>query len=190
VIDNGPPNTTSGNEMTEWIQAEDFTLGAGATITSVRFWAFSLGTGYNGSIVWQIYANNAGTPNVGSILASGTVTPVPLDLGAGTACCGADSLQIDFSTGGVALAAGTYWLGLHNGPLSHSPRDEFYWQTTAANGTLAGHEDITPFGDSFSSNGAEHAFQLFSGQAVPEPATSVLLGLGILALASLRVRRS
>src|SRR6266550_1169 len=73
VYDNGPPNSLSGNEMTQWIQAEDFTFASTQIVTGVHFWAVDLsGTaGYQGSITWQFYTNNAGTP--GTLIASGNL---------------------------------------------------------------------------------------------------------------------
>ena len=38
IYDNGGPDQQNGNEMTEWIQAEDFNLSADSTLTSVNFW--------------------------------------------------------------------------------------------------------------------------------------------------------
>ena len=38
IYDNGGPNQQGGNEMTEWIQAEDFNLSADSTLMIVNFW--------------------------------------------------------------------------------------------------------------------------------------------------------
>ena len=37
VFDNGSPNNVGGNEMTQWVQAEDFSLSQTTTITGIRF---------------------------------------------------------------------------------------------------------------------------------------------------------
>src|SRR6266852_6154855 len=74
VYNNGAPNAANGNEMTEWIQAEDFTLPTTTDITGVRFWAFDqFVTSYQGSIVWTLYGN--GGTNPGAILDRNTVVP-------------------------------------------------------------------------------------------------------------------
>jgi hypothetical protein len=174
IVNNGPPNTSGGNEMTTWIEADDFVLQSATTLTNVRFWGFGKHeNSYYGSITWRIYADNAGNP--GAILASGSVVLDPVNLGPGTACCSANSLQFDYSIGAISLGAGAYWLGLHNGPLDHTSWDEFFWQSTAnLSSAYRGREDAYPVFDDgdWVANQRDHAFQLFG---VPEPETATLI---------------
>jgi hypothetical protein len=194
IYNNGAPDGSNGNEMTQWIQAEDFVLAGDALLTDITFWAFSFEDpgGYTGNITWRIYADDGlGDPDETNILASGNVVPTrTFD----HVSAFGNSYQYDFSISPLLLSGGTtYWLGLHNGPLGTDDRLEFYWETTLANLTLRGHEDVTPFdAGGWLDNGLEHAFVLQGREvaAVPEPATLLLLGGGLAAAAMRRRRQS
>lgn len=191
VYDNGPRNPANGNEMTQWIQAENFTLAAAETLVGVRFTSGEFSPGYTGSITWQIYADAAGTP--GSLLTSGTTAAVTRTAVAPVGVF-TSAFENEFSIGSVPLAAGNYWLGLHNGPLTTTSRLEMYWMTSTTGFGPNGQEDVTPFGTGgFFSNGQEHTFQLLAADAAAVPAPAGLL-LGLIgagpAVALIRRRRA
>ncbi len=181
VYDNGAPDGVGGNEMTNWIQADDFTLSSPATIGGIRFWAVEdQADAYQGSIFWQIM-NSAGSQPGTTVWGGGMASPTrAID---GTSA-GLTQYRYDFAISPLSLSSGTYYLALHNGPLTTDYRAGMYWSTSAGQGGMPGVEDQTPFDGVWTSNGSEHAFALYgAGQSVvPEPATIALTGTGLLLL--------
>lgn len=166
IVDNGPPDQLDGQEMSSFVQAQDFTLAASTTLSRIRFWTIEGPTSFLGSVTWAIYTDIAGT--LGGQLAAGAQAPA---VRTATGNPGFSSLEefvyeIDL---GVTLGPGTYWVSLHNGPESSITALDFFWGTTAGNSTNPGLEFALP-GGPWLSNGAEHAFQILTAE-VPEPAT-------------------
>ena len=189
VFSNGAPDPTNGNEMSMWIQAQPFTLAAPATLTGVHFWDLENTGAFTGSIHWLIYANAAGTP--GSILSQGDAATVS-HVATGVNAIGLPEFSDDFNMAGPSLGSGSFWLGLHNGPLSHQSRDGMYWERNSPN-TVDGKELIAPFAGTWSTNGSGHVFNLRAdAPTVPEPGSVALLaGMAVTgsAVAVKRLRR-
>ena len=187
VYTNGAPNQAGGNNMSFAVQAEDFVLSASTTISDVHFWSLETNGAYRGGIFWGLYSNVGGSP--GAAISSGFQTAVSRTV-TGASAFGDFEILNEFDVTSTALAAGTYWLVLHNGAVGNLNDDglNFLWETTAAKG-LVGRED---FGDGagFTGNGAEHAFQLTGPNAVnvPEPMTGGLVAAALAALMFSRQR--
>lgn len=195
IYSNGAPNTDSGNEATEFLQAEDFTLATNTILLGARVWAFYWNdplAGFLGSVDWAIHSN--GNLQPGGALFSGTATPTA-SAGAPSCCANPITVMLEFALPDIHLAAGTYWLVLHNGPVGSETTDqEFFWQTANANSTARGMERPAT-GGAWATTGLEHAFQLdgtvavnASAEGIPEPGTFLLSGLALAGLAYLRRR--
>jgi hypothetical protein len=197
LVTNGAPNNTNGNEFTQWVQAENFTLTSAATIGGIRFWAGSSNSvdPFAGQIWWAIASASSPFGSPTAILASGQQAGARTLQGANT--FGGSVWQHELSVN-VALAAGDYYLLLHNGPLSQTTRADYYWVTTdtpnaptgieceSGNGAFPG--DLATCG--WAENGQEHAFELYAAtNVVPEPSTYALMGTGLLSLAGIARRR-
>lgn len=185
IYDNGGPNQLNGNEMTEWVQTEEFTLTSSQTLTDIHFWDVEASGAYTGSITWWITGDTGGNPDFTNILATGNtaVTHTATGICVFFGC----EFTNDWTISPLALAAGTeYHLALHNGPVTDTTRNGFYWETTGNVDAQTGLECNLTNGACYSSwfnNGQEHAFYLTGGTSVPEPGTLVMLGTGILGLA-------
>ncbi len=162
IYDNGGDNYANGNEMTNWLQAEDFTLANAATVGNVTFSILDTIVGNNlanfdGRVEWYIYSDGGGFP--GGLIASGLGTNVvtSFDQNNGIWDFWDASFDLDAAQN---LAAGNYWLGLHLNNNGCATRDDLYWGTTNANGTTAGNEQ-TNCGGGWSNNAQEHSFALF-----------------------------
>ncbi|SFL48620.1 MULTISPECIES: PEP-CTERM sorting domain-containing protein [Rugamonas] len=178
LYDNGGPDGAGANNAGIAWQADDFVLGGGAVLSDLHFWTFEAAGAYRNSIAWAIAADAGGT--VGALLASGQQGAVARSA-TGAVQAGLDGYQYGLDLNApLALAAGRYWLVLHNGGFGQmgDPND-FYWATAAANGGPDGRESYNG-GASWGANGSEHAFQLTG--VVPEPSPAALLGAGLAVL--------
>jgi PEP-CTERM motif len=189
---NGAPSVANpgGSNLSDTQQAQDFTLTSASSLTGVTFWSLEASVAdYVGSIFYQITNNAGGAPGA-TVFDFGTVTPTRT--AAGTAL-GLNQFQNDFTLAVGNLAAGTYWLTLHNGALASTATTDFYWSWADLNGTntatTRGREFLlNPLDTQWRSNDQEHAFAISGVSVVPEPATWLLGAMGLAALALRRSR--
>jgi hypothetical protein len=181
VVDNGVPDLVSGTQMSEFLVAENFTLGTAYDITNLRFWTVqSAAADYSGSVYWAVFANSGGQP--GALVAGGSTVAAVGALAGGSTGFGYNAwvynVPVSFS-----LAAGSYWLGLHNGPLANTTPSEMLWATTA---TVSAPQGMYLDG-SWVSALNEHAFLIEGTLPIPEPGSAALLLAGL--AATLRIAR-
>ena len=141
IYNNGGPNLAGANEATQWIQANDFTLTTAVTLEDFHFWTLESATGYTGSVTYRIYANAAGQPDETNILQQGTISPTRA--ATGNSAFGLQDTSTDALANPIALGPGTYWLGLHNGPLTTTQRMDV-WEDANSNGTLRPRKTSAP----------------------------------------------
>jgi hypothetical protein len=165
IYDNGSPSLLEGWEMTNWKDGDQFTCDVPSILTAVRFWTIETKPTFYGSVFWEIRSTSAGDLP-GDVLYSG------MSLGAsrlatGRRTCGAAEVVNTFDMPAVSLPTGTYWLVLHNGPLSNTSSQSMFWGHAISTQTRPSRADMAPFLGQWYSNGLASplAFQLYG---VPE----------------------
>lgn len=200
------PNTAGSLAISDYVTAEDFVVSSAVTLTGLQVWLFDARAtsdngildNFGGTLSWGIFADSAGSP--GTLLATGAdATPVLTDTGfngTGGTFAG-DVVRAGLVLSGPSLAAGTYWLGLHEGTWgsAYDLSSIFWYATTTGFGSTARTNiDEVTLGAPWTDPGFPEfitAFRL-SGvvvQVVPEPPTAPLLLLSLCALGLALVRR-
>lgn len=184
VFNNGTPDLVAGTGMTEFLVADNFTVSGAFDITNLRFFSAQSAAGaYVGSISWAVYSNVAGLPGLSLFNALSTVS--------GTATGGSTGFGYGIYSFDIpvtfTLAAGNYWLALHNGPLSNTNSlGDMTWTTT---GTGVGPASVYKDG-TWISSGNELAFRVDGNvSVVPEPEGIALFLAGLTVCGVLRAKR-
>lgn len=186
AYDNGmtDPNLDSGNEMSQWVQADDFELASATALTGAEVDWFDLNAGneWDGGIEWFIFADAAGSP--GAIVDQGTGSELTTTLISNAN--GWDWFTTSFAFDhSVPLAANTrYWFGLHWAADQDYVRDEVYFAFSQAQSFSTSHEsELGTFDNWLVVVGEDRGFRLFDvGAAVPAVSHWGLgvLGVGLL----------
>jgi hypothetical protein len=184
VVYQALPNQSGGSDMNSFLEADDVTFNTPLALTRLTFWSLQgSAADYAGSIAWSINSNIApGVP--GAALVSGSATPVPV--ATVNSAFGLNEFSYSFPIS-ATVAAGTYWIVLHNGPTNAIPATDFFWEWSNGNSGNSQSQDLSSPGQPWLSNFAELALQV---EAAPEPSSMLLLGAGLLALGFARGRRN
>jgi len=178
IFDGGPPDQINANDMTVWVQAEDFVLANDEVLGDVHFWTGETGA-WDGTLQWFLFLDNAGQP-AAAPFAQGSGILIDKVLTGGTVAGLAPEFEywMDLDTP-VPLSAGvTYYLGLNLG----SPDGMIFWETTSAGFGSTGWESLGGTFDNWFDNGEDHAFFLtkpsvavVGGELLPIDTSALLL---------------
>ncbi len=192
VFNNGAPDLVAGSGMTEFVVADNFTVSGGPfDLTNIRFFsAQDTASAYVGSVAWSLFSNVASAPGVSLFSGLATVAGVPTAASTGF---GYGIYTFDIPLVAITLSAGSYWLALHNGPLTNTTSaGDMTWATSGVVG-LPG-AGVYFDGSSWVSTGNEHAFRIDGNPTVinptPEPGSIALVLAGLALCGALRQKRS
>jgi hypothetical protein len=175
IIDTGPGPSSGGAldlSSGQW-WAGKFTLTNSFKITDIDVWLVS--TGHSGHLTYAIYRDAGAAP--GSTPINSTTLPINVDMS-----------NLNFVPGWFGpsglnwdLSAGTYWLALevpdsYYGALPYTVPSPLSAYAVNQGGTWRSYSDFT-FG-----------VRIYGETQVPEPATALLFGLGLVGLAGIRRR--
>jgi hypothetical protein len=179
-----------------WEVADSFTLASNSTLTSVNFLAWLTEGDAMTNVDWLITEYRFGYSSGGNTYGSATASVT--DTYTGKQLYGSDDLdQESFSLPGLSLAAGTYYLQLQNAvtmngdPVSWDDSDGPSYAARALGPNDSFAHGLKDDGTNPIPGSNSETFQIIGNaeSATPEPSSFLLLGGGLLGLASLLKRR-
>ena len=193
IYTNGTPNNLGASSLSDFEQADDFTVSSTSNLTGFRFWSMEVQGAFAGATFWEIRNSALGVPGA-IVLASGSTAPTRTFQSSVNIGIPVDVYQNDIAITANGILASTYWLVLHNGALANTAFVDYYWAWTNPGGGLTAQEQDLTAPSAWAINGNEKAF-LISGDPVrippgqiPEPGAFVLLATGLAAFVLARRR--
>ena len=169
VYDNGSPGGTGYYIGTNAEYRSDFSLSSSTHLTQLNFWTTCSAAG---ATQWAFYSDAGGAP--GALITGGS-SATSCSLYAANPGCNTYQKSLGLN---LDLGPGTFWLGICGIPTYFTISNS--WNGTSTylyvNGAIY---DPYPNGVS-----ADYAFNLEGNSNVPEPASLVLLGSGLVVAAN------
>ena len=181
VFDNGEPTSyADGEDMRNWLQADDFMLNQDVMLTGGHFWTFEDNVPiWDGTLEYFIFADASGIP--GNIISMGEGQNVQRNATGNETPGGPEyEYSFEFDESVNLIANERYWFGLHL--ASEYPSDvlfHIWWSPSMTGFGSNSYESDGGTLDNWTDSGIHRAFYL---EGIPEPVTILLLGVGGLAL--------
>jgi len=185
VFNTGAGAADSGNEATQWLQANDFNLPNATLISGGGVYIGSFDAtlaNWDGTFEYWFFADAGGSP--GAILDNGNA--IVNNIANLRPWLNGALFEFDFTLANPFAAAAntTYWLGIHLA-ADYANRDDLYWAVSANAFGNAHSESNGGTMNNWNTFSPDHGFYLRSHE-VPAPAPLALLALGLLAIARRR----
>lgn len=173
IFDGGAPDGIGINQVTEWVQAEDFILtqALGTILTGATFWTLENPDLWDGVLDYYVFNDAGGQPASSPLVQGSGVNVTKTATGNFPLAFTEYVYSFDLEAPLILSADTTYWLGLHL--ASNVDNVQIYWETTAVVFGSAGQESQSGTFTHWSNTNQQHAFFL---KGVPVPGPLPVLG--------------